>query len=272
MSKVPTIQIDKHSLTFHNIDLKSPSDSDSDGEVLLRIVGNSFPENQFTCDLTNNTKGNLQAIIKGTKDTPSVITDEKGTRVLWSKQHNILRGVKIAIDAGHGGSSPGAVGVSGSLEKHLARAIVDRIVYLLRQSGAIVNDIRPNDQTVTLADRVRRVQASADKAFVSVHLNASEKAAAHGTETFTLATGREGKKLASAIQQELVRELKLFNRGVKTADFYLLRHIVSIPSVLVEVGFMSNPSEEMFLLREETQFLAAVAIVNGLASYFSKRQ
>lgn len=115
-------------------------------------------------------------------------------------------------------------------------------------------------------------KASANQAdlFVSIHVN-SGVASASGTETYFQSDyeGENSRRLASDIQSQLVSSLQTRDRGVKESDFYVITYS-QMPSVLTELGFMTNSSDADKLGSEEYQQKAADAIVTGIDSYYDQ--
>jgi len=177
----------------------------------------------------------------------------------------------IAIDPGHGGSDPGAVGPAGTQEKEHTLAISLYLRNLLAQAGHKVALTRETDRDVAEPDATagEELQARVDIAneagadiFISVHINAAVNPAAQGGETWYYQTGRE---LARCIQTQIAR-LGLSDRGIKQANFYVLRH-TDMPAVLVELGFISNQAEEALLNTEDFRLQAAAAIADGIEAW-----
>ena len=181
-----------------------------------------------------------------------------------------IKGRSILIDAGHGGAQPGAPGVKGIWEKTYNLAVALRVGELLRWAGAEVSFTRVGDQTVSLRDRVDKVLAAGAVILVSIHANASLTRDATGTETLYHPAIPESRILAEAIQTELVKQLGLFDRGIKErSDLYILRHS-PVPSALVEVGFLDHVSEGAFLLTSEAIDQASMGLVRGIAAFFQR--
>ena len=105
--------------------------------------------------------------------------------------------------------------------------------------------------------------------FISVHINAFSNPNAHGMETYYYGGSSGGKRLASLINQELQEAGGLFNRGVKTANFYVIKHS-SMPATLLELAFITNPREERLLADADYQQKLAQAIARGVARYFGR--
>lgn len=182
-----------------------------------------------------------------------------------------LAGRVIVIDAGHGGSDPGAVGVTGLMEKEVNLDVSLRVAKQLRAAGAEVVMTREADVFIPLAQRVSIAEAARAEIFVSVHANAHPNSAIGGTETYyfgSKSTSNSSLQAASLIQRELVGALRLRDIGVKQANFYVIRQ-TSMPSVLLELGFLSNAQEEALMRRDDFRQNAADAIVRGLKDFFN---
>ena len=128
----------------------------------------------------------------------------------------------IAIDPGHGGSDPGAVGLYGIHEKDYNRDISDHLMRLLRQSGARVVNLRLSDRNPSLSSRSSEANANDADITVSVHVNSFYKEHANGTETYFYKW--KDRRLATALQSAMTRELKLKDNGVKRSKLYILNH------------------------------------------------
>ncbi|MRX72173.1 SH3 domain-containing protein [Bacillus lacus] len=182
-----------------------------------------------------------------------------------------IQGKKIIIDAGHGGTDPGAIGPTGLREKEVALAVAKHLATYLTSNGAHVSYTRETDIYLTLDQRTTISNSSDHDIFVSIHANASTNKSARGTETFfNLAYNFNGDKssiLSRLIQQELVKQLNTTDRGSKAANFYVLRYN-NLPSALVELAFMSNPTEENMLRQDLVRKRAAEGIYNGIKKYF----
>ncbi len=178
---------------------------------------------------------------------------------------------RIVLDPGHGGRDPGAVGRSGVREKDINLAVAQAAARLLAPVAAVdltrTGDFALGaDVASDLAARARRANAWGADCFLSIHCNSASSAAAHGTETFCLAFGGEAELFARAVHRRLVGALGLADRGVKRADFAVLR-LVRCPAALVELGFLSHSAEEAFLSRHETWEAAGLALAWGCADF-----
>ena len=187
---------------------------------------------------------------------------------IGSEARAALQGRSILIDAGHGGFQPGAPGVKGVWEKTYNLELALRVGELLQWAGARVHYTRTVDQTMSLRERVDKVQAVNAEILVSIHANASLTRDASGTETLYHPSIKASEPLAEAIQKNLVGQLGLVDRGTKQRhDLYILRHS-PVPSALVEVGFLDHAEEGVFLLTPEAIDKASMGLVRGIAAFF----
>ncbi len=176
----------------------------------------------------------------------------------------------IVLDAGHGGFDPGAVGPNNVKEKDINLRIVKKLESILKSSGFKVLLTRRSDNFISLNRRVKIANNEGARVFISIHNNSSNKSTSEGTETF-IAPNKTGDSmfLAENIQKELVSKLGLVNRGVKKEHLYVIKY-TEMPSVLVEVAFLSNPTEERLLCEDQFITDTAAAISQGLFNYLEK--
>jgi len=224
----------------------------------------------------------------------------------------------IAIDAGHGGRDPGAIGRRGTKEKNITLDIAKRLAALVKEGlGCKVVMTRDRDVFVPLEDRTAIARTKGADLFVSIHVNANRKRQARGIETYiqglkasdldAMATAaRENATTAKtlgelddelskiltglrmesndedsiyfahAVQRSLTdavrpiqgREVDL---GVKRAFFYVLIN-TGMPSILAEVGFISNPVDEKLLRKQSYRQSIAEALYDGVKEYVDARE
>ena len=178
--------------------------------------------------------------------------------------------VVVAVDAGHGGSDPGATGPSGVKEKDVVLAIAQTLRRLLVQQHIDVTMIRDADVFVPLEDRAQIASRGGATVFVSIHANASTDPNANGTQTF-FATPMS-QPLALAVMEETSKEVGLAVRGAAEADFKVLVDSDQIPAILVETAFISNPREEQMLRDPSLQQAFAQGILKGIQRYLAAPQ
>lgn len=179
-----------------------------------------------------------------------------------------LAGKVIVLDPGHGGKDPGALGPSGTKEKTVVLEIAHEVRKLLEKSGAKVVMTRSKDEFIPLEKRVEIANELEADIFVSLHANGHQTNTPDGTETFVRENGgQQSQFLAQFVQQELVGEIDTYNRKVKEDGLYVLEHS-TVPAILNEVAFITNPEQEKLLTDEEFRFEAAVGLYEGISKYF----
>ncbi len=210
------------------------------------------------------TDPNAQLIpISNPDSTPSVSPENQ----LQSEILPIPAGrMAVIIDAGHGGSDPGAVGIGGLQEKEVVMDISRQVSEILEREGITAIMTRQDDRTIDLAPRVQLANRVNANLFVSIHANAVNGARpeVNGLETYYYASGRN---LAQAIQNSMLQDFSSMpNRGVKQARFYVLRH-TSMPAALVEVGFVTGAEDAQILSDAAQRTRMAEAIARGILNY-----
>lgn len=178
-------------------------------------------------------------------------------------------GKVVVIDAGHGGRDPGAVR-NGIKEKELNLDIAKRTQQLLEKAGFIVIMTRTSDYYRTLSERTNLANKHEADIFVSIHANAFN-GSAHGIETYWYNKGPEPQKsklLAEQIQNELIKQTKANNRGVKGNKNLHVNRESKMPSALVEVGFIDNKTEAEKLKTSNYRNQIAQGIANGIKKFF----
>jgi N-acetylmuramoyl-L-alanine amidase len=146
----------------------------------------------------------------------------------------------VVIDAGHGGSDRGGIPGQRIPEKEMTLDVAQRLKALLAASGYHVVMTRDSDVFVPLPTRVAIANSYANAIFVCIHFNSAKRMGAGGIETYFFS--RESLPLASAIHYYVAGGAPSSNRGVRRRGFYVLRK-TRVPSVLVECGFLTNPTE-----------------------------
>lgn len=161
---------------------------------------------------------------------------------------------RIVIDVGHGGKDFGAIGVNGIQEKDVVMDIANAILKLNNELEQPLDIYltRYSDTLISLSDRTKLAKALKADLFVSLHCNHSDNPDARGIEVYAAKTQAEYSKesvwLAFQLQNELNKKLGFESRGVKFANFQILRETIDFStSVLLEMGFLSNRDETNFI-------------------------
>jgi N-acetylmuramoyl-L-alanine amidase/PKD repeat protein len=174
--------------------------------------------------------------------------------------------IKVYIDAGHGGSDPGAIGF-GLNEKDANLDIALRLKSKLEANGFIVVMTRTNDSYSTLDERVNKANSSGADIFLSIHNNAALSQYAHGTETYWCSNGVSGSnQFANLVQNNLVSQIGRANRGVKTANFRVIKYTQMV-AALVECAFVSNPTESDLLKTADFREKCSVGLFNAIVAF-----
>ncbi len=189
-----------------------------------------------------------------------------------------LKNKLIALDPGHGGTDPGAIGLAGMYEKNVNLAVSLRVKALLEKAGAKVIMTRQDDRDVfgpnsSAVDelKARATIANVRKAdiFVSIHSNAAQNRAAAGTTTYYYQKTRYDLMLARTLQAGMVKAGGLTDKGFLPANFYVIKRAI-MPAALVELAFLSNPAEEKLLANPNFQQKMAEGIVQGMERFFAQ--
>jgi len=149
----------------------------------------------------------------------------------------------VVIDAGHGGHDRGGIPGQRIAEKDMTLDVAQRLRSVLSASGYRVVMTRDSDVFVPLPTRVAIANSYRNAIFVCIHFNATQRRGAGGIETYFYS--RDSLPLASAIHSYVVGGAPSSNRGVRRRGFYVLRK-TNIPAVLVECGFLTNPTEAAY--------------------------
>lgn len=201
---------------------------------------------------------------KSSNNTPAPVLTTSG----------ILKGKIIVVDPGHGGSNPGAT-ANNTRESDNNLAVSLKLRDKLQEAGAKVIMTRETDRTVApegsslgdeLEARVHLAETNHADLFISVHSNENPDTNIAGAMTF-YPSGKSA-ALASAVEVSLISATNAINKGTSPATFYVLRN-ASMPSTLVEMGFVSNYTEAALLNSDAYRTKIAQGISNGIINYFT---
>lgn len=246
---------------------------------VLRVYGNLTSINEIKSNVVGVKSMKVEKVSGGTS-VLLITFDPKYSYTIRDYNNELtikvvpkgLVGKKIIIDAGHGASDPGAIGKKGTKEKEVNLATAQFLKAELEAAGATVKLTRSTDVFLELSQRTGISNASDYDAFISIHAD-SFNSTSKGTTTFYNSSvsfnGPRSLTLAKSIQSDLVKSIGTYNRGVKQENFYVNR-MNEIPSVLVELAFLSNPTEEAQLATTAFRKKAATGIRNGLENYFNQ--
>lgn len=236
--------------------------------------------------INNNSVKNVSLTKSGNNTVITVTTSslrgykiyERGNKFVVSMgaPKNIYKSI-VVLDAGHGGFDPGAQH-KGTNEKDLTFKILYTLMKDYFSSNAPdikVYWTRTTDSFISLANRATFAKSVGADAFISLHMNSASSSSANGTEVYYSVSnnkksfsGITSKKMANLFKNKLVKDLGTKNRGTKTAGYYVLKHN-TVPSILIELGFLSGSSDYAKLKNSNFQAKAAKSIYEGIVSMFS---
>ncbi len=205
----------------------------------------------------------------GNKFVLKIRKEVNGAKVLNGTK--CLKGMKIAIDAGHGGSESGAIGCFRDLEKNINLYIAKYLEAELLARGADVVMTRHGDSYMGLCERVDAANEKDAVVLVSIHANSlpdnSDPNTHRGTSVYYYYD--QAKPLAQSILTAMTTQLGLPDDGVRQASFALTRNTQAV-TVLVETAYMINPYDIELLRNKRFQLSAAKAIADGITNYLNK--
>ena len=244
----------------------------------VKAVQNKLNSLGFNCGTADGYYGNAtKSAVISFQSAKGLTADGEVGPATWSALFNsssssgggTLPGgsIKVFIDAGHGGSDPGAVG-NGLKEKDIVLSIATKLGALLNGRGISIKYSRTTDTYLSLEERARLANAWGADLFVSIHAN-SATSSVRGTECYTHPTANTATKtLSGNVSRAIANKFGISNRGHKEANFAVLR-LSNMPSILVETAFISNSSDANLLNTRQADF--SVTIANSILSYFSKK-
>ncbi|MGL5647686.1 MAG: N-acetylmuramoyl-L-alanine amidase family protein, partial [Clostridium sp.] len=206
----------------------------SNESILSLENGVATPKNTGTVFLSNKIGNKVHIIEVYVPSSNATYVQPNNTKV----DRNYY---KVFIDPGHGGYDNGAEG-NGLYEDNLTLQISQKVKKLLVDRGIEVKMSRENDTFVGLGERAEMANAYGADLYVSPHINSFTSASANGIETYYHRDKGAYKPLSDNIQSNAIKETGAYNRGVKNANFAVLRES-KMPSSLFEAGFISNPQE-----------------------------
>jgi N-acetylmuramoyl-L-alanine amidase len=203
----------------------------------------------------------------------------KQSAILVQSNDAVASQLCIVIDAGHGGSDPGKVGVNDALEKDINLSLAlklkklleqkDFSVVLTRDSDAGLYDEAAVNQKVDDMQKRCQIITEANPIFtVSLHQNSYPSPEIKGAQVFYYGQSAQGEVLANILQSSLISRVDPDNhRAAKANESYYLLKKTPTPTVIVECGFLSNPEEADLLLMDDYQNKLVRAIYMGILEY-----
>lgn len=188
----------------------------------------------------------------------------------------------VVIDSGHGGKDPGKIAADGTLEKNINLAIALKLQTYLEAAdvhvimtrttdSGLYDENASNKKVQDMKNRIALMEESNADLIVSIHQNSYSDSAIHGAQVFYYTTSAPGKVLAEALQDILVKNLDPENhRQAKANDSYYLLKKTTKPIVIVECGFLSNPTEAALLKSDSYQDEIAWVLHLGILQHLNQ--
>ena len=187
-------------------------------------------------------------------------------------------GITVVLDAGHGGPDGGTVGTTtGVVESELNLKYAQKLTQYLQGFGINVVNTRTSSnglctgteddyKLVDMRKRIEIINGSNAQLLVSIHMNKFTSSSENGAQVFFKQGDADGERLATGIKDMLAANFDNARKLVLGGDFYILNNS-SMPGVIVECGFLSNPTEEKLLQQEDYQNKMCYSIYSGIINY-----
>ncbi|WP_066375849.1 MULTISPECIES: N-acetylmuramoyl-L-alanine amidase [unclassified Anabaena] len=254
-------------LTLHNTTAQTDIIRLDDNPLISRLDWQQVAPGQI--QYTFNLKKNQQWGYKLRYDGTTLVLGLRHAPVIKANRQKPLSGIKILLDPGHGGKESGAAGPTGYLEKDVNLIVSKLLRDELVKRGANVVMTRETDKDVSLAERQAIINQQEPAIALSIHYNALPD---NGDAENTKGVGMfwyhpQAHNLAVFMQNYLVKKLGRPSYGVFWNNLALTRPAVA-PSVLLELGFMSNPNEFEWITNPQEQKKLAKALAEGITEWF----
>lgn len=230
--------------------------------------------------MTNNQNRVLKLVMAGILIFSMFVVAREGAVYVNSAQVEEKKSICVVIDAGHGGSDPGKVGINDQLEKEINLQIARKLKMFLQAEGITVVMTREGDgglydegasnkKVQDMKRRLEIIEKADPELVVSVHQNSYHEEYVKGAQVFYYATSKNSKELAEIIQDQLKTLDQENRREAKGNDSYFLLKKTSKPIVIVECGFLSNREEAEQLTTSFYQEKVAWNIHMGIMKYIN---
>jgi N-acetylmuramoyl-L-alanine amidase len=270
-----SVQQGTHSftLTLHNTTAQTDTIRLDDNPLISRLDWQQLSSPLGGVQYTFNLKKAQQWGYKLRYDNTTLVLTLRHPPAMGEKRRKPLSGIKIVLDPGHGGKESGASGPTGYLEKDVNLTVSQLLRDQLVEQGATVVMTRDTDQDLSLVERQAIIDKEEPTVAISIHYNSlpddgdAEKTQGVGTFWYH----PQAHNLAIFIQKYLVKALGRPSYGVFWNNLALTRPATT-PSVLLELGFMSNPDEFEWVTDPQEQQKLAKALAQGITAWLKTTQ
>lgn len=181
----------------------------------------------------------------------------------------INENIEIVIDPGHGGEDPGTEGINGRYEKDINLEIAEKLYFELQKKGYGASLTRKDDRYLKHMERVDHSNNNSARIFVSIHCNATENDESINGLQVLYFPSQSSKDLAGIMQRNIIEEVGMNDLGtVERSDLIVLNQ-TTMPAVIVESGFLSNPRESKQLERNSYQKKIVRGITKAIEEYYN---
>ena len=200
------------------------------------------------------------------------------TTIIAHNNKQVLKGITIVIDAGHGGMDKGTSSqnveeaplnliITKKLEKELLQLGCN--VVLTRKDENDLSSSNRFSKSEDMKERIRIINDEKNDIFISIHMNQFQNPTVKGLHVFYNPASNQSLEFASIMQKEVNQQLKQ-NKQMKKGDFYILNK-TRIPGILIECGFLSNNEDRNHLLDEKYQDKIVNCFIKGIIQYFENK-
>nr|WP_106780098.1 SH3 domain-containing protein [Lysinibacillus timonensis] len=190
------------------------------------------------------------------------------TEQVIDRKEGTLNGLSIVLDPGHGGNDQGTAGSRGTIEKDITLITAELLKSKLQDAGATVYLTRESDEYIDLRKRVSIAHMNDADAFISIHYDATEDSSISGFTTYYYHDYQQ--ELAQAVNSSLANKVPLRDRGAQPGNYLVLRENYQ-NAILIELGYLSNPSEERVITTDFYREQATLGIYEGILEYFDSK-
>ncbi|QGG52496.1 N-acetylmuramoyl-L-alanine amidase [Lysinibacillus pakistanensis] len=260
-------ELESVTIIYNGTNLRT--DATTTAEVVERVdAGKSYPIVGAKDDFYEIQLGDKTAFVANwvvTTTSNKAVTTKKNTSE--PRKKGTLNGLTIVVDAGHGGNDHGTTGQRGTDEKEITLKTASLLASKLRAAGANVVMTRESDEYVALRKRVSIAHQHEADAFISIHYDATDDSSINGFTSYYMNSNQ--KALAEAIHNGLSSKIDLRDRGAQQGNFLVLRENRQ-KAILLELGFLSNASEERVVTTAKFREQASLGIYQGILNYFNE--
>ncbi len=262
-----TSQNETVTIIYNGTNLRSEASTSS--SVIQRAqAGESYPITGTAGDWYQLSIDGQEAYVANwlvTINNPTKKTQAAAKKISTERKKGSLKGLTIVVDPGHGGNDHGTTGVRGTEEKEITLKTAELLSSKLQAAGAEVIMTRQSDLYVDLRKRVSTAHQAQADAFISIHYDATTDSSVTGLTTYY--TNSYQKELAQYVHAGASKQVEIRDRGVQLGNYLVLRENRH-PSILIELGFLSNPNEERTITTNYYREQATLGIYNGILQYF----